>query len=199
MAEHGAPRLRQAQISGQLTKRIEHWQALCPVTGPGTAEDFCIAEYPRLVGSLILFTGDADLAADLAQEALARAIRHWSRLEKMTSPGAWVHRVALNLAKRAGAKKQREQIVCERLAALQAASVQAEADSALVVRAAVLGLPERQRAAIVLRYYADLPVAEVAQIMRIAEGTVRALTHQGTEKLRLLLQPDEQSEVSHHE
>jgi RNA polymerase sigma-70 factor (ECF subfamily) len=103
------------------------------------------------------------------------------------------------LAKRAGAKKQREQIVCERLAALQAASVQAEADSALVVRAAVLGLPERQRAAIVLRYYADLPVAEVAQIMRIAEGTVRALTHQGTEKLRLLLQPDEQSEVSHHE
>ena len=59
---------------------------------------FCEDAYPRLVGLLTLYTGNANLAEDLAQEALARAIRHWRRLQRMESPKGWLYQVAINLA-----------------------------------------------------------------------------------------------------
>src|SRR5687768_13383272 len=65
------------------------------------AEDlagFCRREYPRLVGTLDLYCGDVDVAEELAQEALARACAQWRRVAGMAAPGAWVHRVAINLA-----------------------------------------------------------------------------------------------------
>ena len=45
-------------------------------------------------------------------------------------------------------------------------------------------LPERQRAALVLRYYADLPGSEIATMLGCREGTVKSLIHRGLEKLR---------------
>jgi DNA-directed RNA polymerase specialized sigma24 family protein len=55
---------------------------------------------------LTLYTSDRDLAAELAQEALARACRHWRRVQHMDAPGAWLYRVALNLANSAGARRR---------------------------------------------------------------------------------------------
>jgi len=54
----------------------------------------------------------------------------------------------------------------------------------LAVRAAVAGLPDRQRAALVLRYFADLSLADTAEAMGCAPGTVKALTHQALAGLR---------------
>jgi DNA-directed RNA polymerase specialized sigma24 family protein len=65
---------------------------------PTDLTEFCEAEWPRLVGSLSLYTGDADLAEELAQEAVARVCRHWRRVRTMDAPAAWLHRVARNLA-----------------------------------------------------------------------------------------------------
>jgi len=55
---------------------------------------FCHREHRRLVGALTLYCGDAELARDLAQEALARACRDWSKVSRMAAPGAYVHRRA---------------------------------------------------------------------------------------------------------
>jgi RNA polymerase sigma factor (sigma-70 family) len=55
----------------------------------------------------------------------------------------------------------------------------------LVLREAIVGLPPRQRAAIVLRYLADLSIAEVAAAMDCAEGTVKATLHQALRSLRI--------------
>ena len=60
---------------------------------------------------------------------------------------------------------------------------QAWVDS-IAVREAIVGLPARQRAAVVLRYHADLSVDDTAAVMRCAPGTVKALTHQALERLR---------------
>jgi RNA polymerase sigma factor (sigma-70 family) len=60
----------------------------------------------------------------------------------------------------------------------------ASATDAMAVREAVAALPDRQRAAVVLRYLADLPVAAVAEALDCAPGTVRSLTSQGIERLR---------------
>jgi RNA polymerase sigma factor (sigma-70 family) len=153
-------------------------------------------EFPRLVGALSLYTGDADLAVELAQEALARALRHWGRVERMHAPGAWVHRVPINLANSAFARRRAERAVRERLSALPMSGEGPDLGEGIDVRRAVSRLPRRQRTAVVLRYFVDLPVGEVAVLMRVKEGTVRALTHQGVTALRTSLNVN-QEEVRH--
>jgi RNA polymerase sigma factor (sigma-70 family) len=161
---------------------------------------FCIGEYPRLVGALTLYTGERELAVELAQEALARACRHWRRVERMAAPGAWVHRVAINLANSTFARRRAERRVRERLVGLaEPGGAEITGAERLEVRAAVAQLPVRQRAAIVLRYFVDLPVREVADVMGIKEGTVKALTHQAVVNLRRALDMGELREVSHGE
>jgi RNA polymerase sigma factor (sigma-70 family) len=148
----------------------------------GDQEGFCEQEYGRLLGVLTLYCGDRELARDLAQEALARACAHWSRVAGMDAPGAWVQRVALNLANAHWARRRRERGFAGSIA--EAVTSDPDWDDVLSVRAAVVSLAPRQRAALILRYYADLPVAEVAKVMRCREGTVKALTHQAIQALR---------------
>jgi RNA polymerase sigma-70 factor (sigma-E family) len=151
----------------------------------GEQAAFCRAECPRLVGTLTLYCGDRHLAEELAQEALARACRSWPRVQTMTAPGAWVHRVAINLANR-HFRRRRVALGAVRRHASSISPVHDDGDvaAAVAVRAAVAALPLRQRTALVLRYYSDLPVAQVAAAMGCAEGTVKALTHKAVGALR---------------
>lgn len=151
---------------------------------------FCMREHPRLVGSLTLYCGRIDVAEELAQEALARACLGWPRVRLMSSPGAWVHRVAMNLAnswfRRLSVERRARQRQHQR-------DAPEDTDTAerMAVRAAISRLPRRQRMAVVLRYYLDLPVAETAAEMQCAEGTVKALTFKGLAGLRSQLEERE--------
>jgi RNA polymerase sigma factor (sigma-70 family) len=145
-------------------------------------DGFCRREWPRLVGALSLFTGDADLAEELAQETLARVCRDWRKVSQLAAPGAWAHRVAINLAR---SYFRHRAVVRKHTSALAAiATVDDDTASALAVRHAVAQLPVRQRSALVLRYFADLSVAETADAMRCPEGTVKTLTRQAILALR---------------
>jgi RNA polymerase sigma factor (sigma-70 family) len=141
------------------------------------------------VGALTLYTGDPDLALELAQEALARACRDWPRVSVMAWPGAWVHRVAINLANSSFARRRVEQRARSRVTS---AGRESDLDmaEAIAVRTGVASLPRRQRTALVLRYFVDLPVVEVAELMGCREGTVKALTSQGIAGLRRTLGHD---------
>ena len=150
-------------------------------------EDFCAAEHPRLVGALGLYTGDAALAEELAQEALLRAVRNWPRVAEMAAPGAWVHRVGLNLA-----KSHFRRLAAGRRARVRAGhDVEARSDpdaaEAVAVRAALQRLSPRRRAAIVLRYYLQWPDADTAAALGVAEASVRSLVHRGLADLRRAL------------
>jgi RNA polymerase sigma-70 factor (ECF subfamily) len=160
--------------------------------------EFCSAEYPRLVGAMALYMGDRELAIEIAQEALTRAVARWPQVERMAVPGAWAYRVAINLANSTYRRRRLETLAHQRVvASVEVAGPGLDVSDAIAVRDAVAGLPKRQRAAIVLRYYADLPVREVASLLRVKEGTVKALTHQGIENLRGVLALDEPDEVTH--
>jgi len=142
---------------------------------------FCEAEWPRLVGALSLYTGDADLAEELAQEAVARACRHWRRVRTMDAPAAWLHRVARNLAHshfrraRAGARAhERAGVDRDR----------SEPDDAVTLRVVVASLPQRERDAIVARFYLGMSVRETAAALECPEGTVKTLTHRAIARLR---------------
>jgi RNA polymerase sigma factor (sigma-70 family) len=143
-------------------------------------EAFYEAELPRLVGTLTLYCGDRELAIELAQEAMARAWRDWNRVQHFDSPAGWVHRVGINLAN----SMWRRARLLGRVPRPRERVVEEDTGTALAVRAAVARLPRRQRTALVLRYFADLPSPEVAELMRCSPDTVRALTRQALHNLR---------------
>ena len=144
---------------------------------------FCVREHPRLVGALSLYCGDADVAAEVAQEALIRAVRDWPKVREMAAPGAWVHRVGMNLASSWFRRRGAERRAYSRVAGAQAA-VTPDADDALAVRSVVAALPERQRQVIVLRFYLGMSVAEVADCLGASADAVAALTHRAVRTLR---------------
>ncbi|MGH9209187.1 MAG: RNA polymerase sigma factor [Acidimicrobiales bacterium] len=159
----------------------------------------CHSEYPRLVGMLALYLGDRATAEDLAQETLVRLHQHWPRIRTMPSVRAWVSTVAFNLARSWWRRRYAEQRANRRHAATGSQPTEGtesgETPSAagpehadvVAVRAAIAALPPRQRAALVLRYYAELSVSETAAALGCATGTVKSLTHSAINTLRVVL------------
>ena len=145
---------------------------------------FCRAEHARLVGTLTLYTGDPAVVHDLAQEALARACAKWAAVRRMDAPGAWVHRVAINLANSSFRRRRAERAAVTRLGGRREAVDAAEPSDVLAVRRAVAALPPRMRTALVLRYYSDLSVDQAAEAMGCRPGTVKSLTSQALTALR---------------
>jgi RNA polymerase sigma-70 factor (sigma-E family) len=143
---------------------------------------FCRELHPRLVGALALHCGDRDVAAELAQETLARVWEKWSTVERHEAPEAWAFRVAFNLAASRYRRRAAERRAHGRLGAPEVH--EPDADDALAVRAAVASLPPRQRAALVLRYFADLSVERTAEVLGCRPGTVKSLTSQAIASLR---------------
>lgn len=159
-----------------------------PPTATGTTTatdelgDVCRALHRPLVGALTLYCGDAHVAEELAQEALIRLCQHWDR--GVDDPPAWTYRVAFNLARSRFRRLASHRKAVRRLEAERPRTVEADDADVIAVRRALLALPDRQRQAIVLRYFADLGVREVAAQMSCPEGTVKTLCFQGIRSLR---------------
>jgi RNA polymerase sigma-70 factor (sigma-E family) len=150
--------------------------------------EFFAAEFWPLRRVGFLLTGDWDQAEDLAQEAMARTWAAWPRVRGYDRPGAFARKVLLNrhrsLLRRAVVEAR------HRLASRPEERSQPDfAGDDLVLWQALRRLPARQREAIVLRYYLDLPEAEVARLLRVPAGTVKSWTHRGLARLRDRLGP----------
>lgn len=149
-------------------------------------ESFCHVQHPRLVRLLSLHSGDVETARELTQETLVKVCQHWRKVRRMDEPAAWVTRVAINLS----LSHHRRSAVRRRHAAAvvpETSRDPADATDGWVVRAALASLPERQRTALVLRYFEDLSVAEVADVMGVSASAIKKLTGRGVEQLRHLL------------
>lgn len=153
-----------------------------PVRVPAQFESYYRSEYAAVVALIAVLSGNRSVAEDLAQEAFLRAHRDWDRVGRMESPEGWVRRVAINLAHSRFRRLRSETAARLRMAGaaphLTALDPQDKAFWDEVRR-----LPRRQAQAIALRYLDDLSVADIAAVMESAEGTVRALLHQGRERL----------------
>ena len=145
---------------------------------------FCRTQHTRLVGVLAYSVGDRYVAEELAQETLIRVCQHWPKVRDMAAPEAWTHRVAQNLATSWVRRRVAERRATRRVHARPTAHVVEATHDVVAVRSEIQQLPLRQRTALVLRYYADLPAAQVAVVMGCKEATVRALTHQAITALR---------------
>lgn len=141
-------------------------------------------QYPRLVSELDYILGNTELARDIAQDAFTRQYVSWTRISHYDQPGAWVRRVAIRMAMRARRTLFRSAPLDE--ATAFAAHIP-DTDRVMDVRNAILQLTKSQRAAVVLHYYSDYSVADVAKLMGCKESTAKAHLHQARQRLALLL------------
>lgn len=133
---------------------------------------------------LVLISGDVEVAEDAVGEACARTLARWSRVRTMQSPTGWNYRVAVNVARR---RLRRQALEARLLRREPPPRPIPAAEAHPELWAALRALPARQRQAMALRYVADLPEREVAQVMGIAPGTVAATLHAARTRLRALL------------
>jgi len=157
-------------------------------------EQYVIESRQRLYRFAVVLCGDPVLAGDLLGDVLGRAFERWHQVGAARDPHAYVRRMLVN--EYVSWQRQRARAVphpeVARLADLRADRLgHADPDPAgeHADRAALLEelsrLPARQRAAIVLRYYADLSDAEIAATLGCRPGTVRSSISRGLATLRV--------------
>jgi RNA polymerase sigma-70 factor (sigma-E family) len=146
-------------------------------------EEFVAARRPALLRTAYLLTGGHADAEDLVQAALIRCVPRWKKIADRPEP--YVRQVlARESISRWRARRWREQSV-GRLP--EPAPAPAGLDERLALRNALLALPPRQRAVIVLRYYEDLTEKQTAAELGIAVGTVKSQARDGLARLRELV------------
>jgi RNA polymerase sigma-70 factor (sigma-E family) len=134
-----------------------------------------------------LITGDANVADDIAADALVEIWRHWERVEAAENPLAYARGVLANLARNWIRRQGRERrgLLSLKLFAEDARST--DVPAVMDVRAALRRLPLRRRECVVLRYAFDVPEREVAEILGISVGTVKSQTSRGADQLASFL------------
>lgn len=158
---------------------------------PGFAELYD-REFPAVFRSVLLACGDRQTAEDATQEAFARALVRWHRLEGHAWVGGWVTTTALNVARRQ--LRRRPDPPAQR-----GPDEGPEAEARMDVRAAIRALPARQQEAVVLHYLMDLSVTDTAAAMACDEGTVKThLSRARTALGRTLGEPDDEPTRSPH-
>jgi RNA polymerase sigma-70 factor (ECF subfamily) len=138
------------------------------------------AEYSRLVVLLALSTGSREVGEDAAAEAFARAYEKWDRVRRMATPTGWTYTVGLNVARRKIRRVALERALLRRQ---KPAEFTTSPPDLTELREAVEELPDRQRTAVLLRYYADLPESEIAKIMKVSPGTIAKTLHVARKRL----------------
>lgn len=142
----------------------------------------------RVLGHVYLSTGDLAASEDAVAEAFARAWQRWSSVSRADSPEAWVRTVAQRIAISQW-RKLRNRLVAQRRAHDEDPLPGLGPDHVALV-AALRQLPARQRQAIVLHHLADRSVADIADELDVAQGTVKAWLSRGRTAMRDHLQEE---------
>lgn len=149
-------------------------------------DEFARAELPRLLRYAVLLTGDRELAADVVQDTLVTAHDRWEQVTAATHPDRYVMRMVTN---RYLSWRRRWSVrnvipvgdLPERAAGDDHATAHAARDE---MWTRLAGLPRRQRAVLVLRYYESLTDAEIAEVLGCSPVTVRGYAHRALTTLR---------------
>lgn len=138
-------------------------------------DEFYLATRLHLLRQLTMMTGDRERAADVLQEAYARAWQRWSRVSGLGDPVAWVRTVAWRIAV---SQHRRSLVAADRLRRIFAPEAAVDrtpdTDEALDLMAALRLLSPEHRRALVLHEMCGLSVAQVAVESGVSEGTVKS-------------------------
>jgi len=141
--------------------------------------EFYAGHFTELVRLATLLSGSVDAAPDLVQDCFVRLHGRWASVRE---PLPYVRRSVVH----ACASHHRRAAVVRRNPPAEPRASELGADE---LQDALAALPARQRAAVVLRYYGDLPDADIARALRCREGTVRSLVSRALADLRKVIEP----------
>ena len=145
-----------------------------------TPADLHRDRYEAMVRLAALLCGSSAVAEELVQDAFVKLIERWDRIEQ---PRAYLRASVVN----ACTGYRRHVDVVRRHSTPPV--LEAVDPEGYVLRDAILRLPDRQRAVLVLRFYEDLPEKEIAALLRCRVGTVKSTLHRGLEQLRRVVEP----------
>jgi RNA polymerase sigma-70 factor (sigma-E family) len=150
------------------------------VADRGIFQDFVVTRSDRLLRTAYLLTRDWATAEDLLQESLAKAWFAWPGVDE---PEAYVRRILVTTYTSWWRRRWRRELPSDDLPDTPTRDTVSDERDALW--RAIGRLPARQRAVVVLRFYEDLPVTEVARLLGCAPGTVKSQSAKALAKLRV--------------
>jgi RNA polymerase sigma-70 factor (ECF subfamily) len=159
---------------------------------PGAVAELVNLYGDRLLRSAFMLCGNETEAQDLVQETLLAAIRSVQRFEQRSSVYTWLYSILFNISRHHHRKQKR--IVLDNEAGAEATAPAAETMSPLdastvasALREAMGPLSEAHREVIVLRYYEDMKIDEIALHLGVPQGTVKSRLHHAIGEIRNLL------------
>jgi RNA polymerase sigma-70 factor, ECF subfamily len=162
---------------------------------PAAFEELIDACGDRLLRAAFMLCGNTSDAEDLVQETFLQATRSINRFRAESSLHTWLRAILLNLARRHF--RERARIVYDEEAAHQAIAPATEPGSRLdsavastAVMRALNGLSEEHREVVVLRYYENMKIHEIAGQLDVSKGTVKSRLHYAVAAMQKLLPPE---------
>lgn len=140
---------------------------------------------PRLFRTALGLLGNPHDAADALQETGMRAFRYYHTLSDPAAGLTWLTRILVNACHDQANRRSRAIPVGLEVIDPGSASPEAETDWELIE--ALLYLPEEQRTTVVLRFFQDMSISQVAAVTEVPEGTVKSRLHAALSRLRHLL------------
>jgi RNA polymerase sigma-70 factor (sigma-E family) len=152
----------------------------------GRLTELYVRHGPAAQRLAFLLTGDGARAEDLVQEAFVRVVGRFGHLRVPDAFEAYLRRTIVNLhtSTLRRARLERAWLERERGAATPAMDLMPDVGAREELWRAVLELPPRQRAAVVLRFYEDLAERETAEVLRCSRAAAKALVARAMETLR---------------
>jgi RNA polymerase sigma-70 factor (sigma-E family) len=158
-------------------------------TGRRSLEELYVQYAPGAFRLALLLTGSRAEAEDVVQEAFVRVVGRLGHVRNVDAFDGYLRRTVVNLTKNTWRRRALERRHAEPVDVEQTARpTDAPVLERIVVFRALATLPSRQRIALALRYYEDLPVEEIASIMRCPSGTVRSLLSRGAAAMRTAME-----------
>lgn len=155
---------------------------------------FVRARSGALFRTAVLLTGERGAAEDLVQSTLERVCRHWRSVSRANFPEAYARRILVNLVYDGGRRRRGRREVPLDDHAGSARELPRDPYQQVLFRDQLMRvlrtLPVNMRTVLVLRYFDDLPDAEIADVLGVSESTVRSQAARGLAKLRATMAGD---------
>jgi RNA polymerase sigma-70 factor (sigma-E family) len=146
--------------------------------------EYVASRTPSLLRTAYLLTGNTADAEDLVQSALAKTYLAWDRIEDQAALDGYVRRAMVNTHISWWRRRRLEEYPTDVIPDQAVADHAVASDLQESLRRAIDRLPERMRAAVVLRYLEDMTEAEVADVLGVSLGTVKSTVSRAVAKLR---------------
>ncbi|WP_337191553.1 sigma-70 family RNA polymerase sigma factor [Nocardioides flavescens] len=164
-----------------MTDELLHTRVV-PARGPSEYEEFVAATSTRMLRTAVLLTGDRHVAEDLVQSTYAQVFVRWRLVRRAESPLAYTRTI---LTRRFLADRRRRRVSeLPLLTETDRAAITADPTLRLSLLQVLGTLPALDRTVLVLRYFHDLPVAEVAAQVDLSESACRTRASRALARLR---------------